>query len=54
MQKKVLLAAVLALFVWGGAFAQEVEAPETEVPAAESSSNGGGKRSPMYIGVEMG
>ena len=49
MKKKVLLAAMLALFVCGGAFAQEAEAP-----AAESSSNGGGKRSPMYIGVEMG
>lgn len=49
MKKKVLLAAMLALFVCGGAFAQE-----TEVPAAESSSNGGGKRPPMYIGVEMG
>lgn len=49
MQKKVLaVAAVLALFVCGGAFAQEAEAP-----AAESSS-GGGKRPPMYIGVEMG
>lgn len=49
MQKKVLVvAAVLALFVCGGAFAQEAEAP-----AAESNS-GGGKRPPMYIGVEMG
>ena len=49
MQKKVLVAAaVLALFVCGGAFAQEAEAP-----AAESSS-GGGKRPPMYIGVAMG
>lgn len=48
MQKKVLLAAVLALFVWGGAFAQEAEAPAVE------SSNSGGKRPPMYIGVEMG
>lgn len=49
MQKKVLVvAAVLALFVCGGAFAQEAE-----VPAAESSG-GGGKRPPMYIGVEMG
>lgn len=54
MQKKVLVvAAVLALFVCGGAFAQEAEAPETEAPAAESSG-GGGKRPPMYIGVEMG
>lgn len=50
MQKKVLaVAAVLALFVCGGAFAQEAEAP-----AAKSSSGGGGKRPPMYIGVEMG
>ena len=65
MQKKVLaVAAVLALFVCGGAFAQEAEVPETEAPvaetpeteapAAESSSGGGGKRPPMYIGVEMG
>ena len=65
MQKKVLVvAAMLALFVCGGAFAQEAEVPETEapvaetpaaeVPAAESSSGGGGKRPPMYIGVEMG
>lgn len=37
MQKKVLVvAAVLALFVCGGAFAQEAE-----VPAVESSSSGG-------------
>ena len=49
MQKKVLaVAAVLALFVCGGAFAQEAEAPAAE------SSGGGGKRPPMYIGVEMG
>ncbi|MDY4675176.1 MAG: hypothetical protein SO369_09305 [Treponema sp.] len=47
MQKKVLaVAAVLALFVCGGAFAQEAEVPEagmpeTEVPAVESSSSGG-------------
>lgn len=65
MQKKVLVvAAMLALFVCGGAFAQEAEVPETEAPvaetpeteapAAESSSGGGGKRPPMYIGVEMG
>ena len=54
MQKKVLVvAAMLALFVCGGAFAQEAEVPETEAPAAESSG-GGGKRPPMYIGVEMG
>ena len=54
MQKKVLVvAAVLALFVCGGAFAQEAEVPETEAPVAESSG-GGGKRPPMYIGVEMG
>lgn len=49
MQKKVLVvAAMLALFVCGGAFAQEAEAPAAE------SSGGGGKRPPMYIGVEMG
>lgn len=64
MQKKVLVvAAVLALFVCGGAFAQEAEVPETEAPVAETpeteapaaeSSSGGGKRPPMYIGVEMG
>ena len=49
MQKKVLIvAAMLALFVCGGAFAQEAEAPAAE------SSGGGGKRPPMYIGVEMG
>ena len=65
MQKKVLVvAAMLALFVCGGVFAQEAEVPETEAPvaetpeteapAAESSSGGGGKRPPMYIGVEMG
>lgn len=54
MQKKVLVvAAMLALFVCGGAFAQEAEVPETEAPVAESSG-GGGKRPPMYIGVEMG
>ena len=65
MQKKVLVvAAMLALFVCGGVFAQEAEVPETEAPVAEtpaaeapaakSSSGGGGKRPPMYIGVEMG
>ena len=55
MQKKVLVvAAMLALFVCGGAFAQEAETPEAEAPAAESSGGGGGKRPPMYIGVEMG
>lgn len=55
MQKKVLVvAAMLALFVCGGVFAQEAEVPETEAPTAESSSGGGGKRPPMYIGVEMG
>ena len=70
MQKKVLVvAAMLALFVCGGVFAQEAEVPETEAPvaetpaaetpeteapAAESSGGGGGKRPPMYIGVEMG
>lgn len=65
MQKKVLVVvAILALFVCGGVFAQEAEVPETEAPVAEtpaaeapvaeSSSGGGGKRPPMYIGVEMG
>ena len=59
MQKKVLVvAAMLALFVCGGAFAQEAEVPETEAPVAEApaaeSSGGGGKRPPMYIGLEMG
>ena len=65
MQKKVLVvAAMLALFVCGGVFAQEAEVPETEAPvaetpetqapAAESRGGGGGKRPPMYIGVEMG
>lgn len=64
MQKKVLVvAAMLALFVCGGVFAQEAEVPETEAPVAETpeteapaaeSSGGGGKRPPMYIGVEMG
>ena len=41
MKKVLLVATMLALFVCGGAFAQEAEAPETEVPAAESSSSGG-------------
>ena len=62
MQKKVLLVAtMLALFVWGGAFAQdvtaaEVEAPETEVPAAESSSSGGKPAflDTMYAGLDIG
>ena len=64
MQKKVLVvAAMLALFVCGGVFAQEAEVPETEAPVAETpeneapaaeSSGGGGKRPPMYIGLEMG
>ena len=61
MQKKVLLAAMLALFVCGGAFAQdvtaaEVEAPETEVPAAESSSSGGRPAflDTMYVGLDLG
>ncbi len=61
MQKKVLLAAMLALFVCGGAFAQEAEAPEagmpeTEVPAAESSSSGGRPAflDTMYAGLDLG
>jgi len=50
MQKKVLaVAAVLALFVCGGAFAQEAEAPVAEAPAAESSGGGGGKRLPCIL-----
>lgn len=59
--KKVLLAAMLALFVCGGAFAQEAEAPEagmpeTEVPAAESSSSGGRPAflDTMYAGLDIG
>lgn len=59
--KKVLLAAMLALFVCGGAFAQdvtaaEVEAPEAEVPAAESSSSGGRPAflDTMYVGLDIG
>ena len=59
--KKVLLAAMLALFVCGGAFAQdvtaaEVEAPETEVPAAESSSSGERPAflDTMYAGLDIG
>ena len=56
MQKKVLLAAMLALFVCGGAFAQEAEAPEAEVPAAESSSSGGRPAflDTMYAGLDLG
>ena len=57
MQKKVLLVAtMLALFVCGGAFAQEAEAPETEVPAAESSSSGGRPAflDTMYAGLDLG
>ena len=56
MKKKVLLAAMLALFVCGGAFAQEAEAPETEVPAAESSSSGGRPAflDTMYAGLDIG
>ena len=56
MQKKVLLAAMLALFVCGGAFAQEAEAPEAEVPAAESSSSGGRPAflDTMYAGLDIG
>lgn len=59
--KKVLLAAMLALFVCGGAFAQEAEVPEagmpeTEVPAAESSSSGGRPAflDTMYAGLDIG
>lgn len=59
--KKVLLAAMLALFVCGGAFAQEAEAPEagmpeTEVPAAESSPSGGRPAflDTMYVGLDLG
>lgn len=62
MQKKVLVvAAVLALFVCGGAFAQEAEVPETEAPvaetpeteapAAESSSGGSSILDTMYAGL---
>lgn len=66
MQKKVLaVAAVLALFVCGGAFAQEAEAPEaeapvaetpeTEAPAAESSGGGGSSiLDTMYAGLDIG
>jgi outer membrane protein W len=60
MQKKVLLAAVLALFVWGGAFAQEAEVPETGMPETEApaveSSNGGGSSilDSMYAGLDIG
>lgn len=51
MQKKVLLVAtMLALFVCGGAFAQEAEAPAVE------SSNGGGSSilDSMYAGLDIG
>lgn len=62
MQKKVLVvAAMLALFVCGGAFAQEAEVPETEAPvaeapAAESSGGGGGSSilDSMYAGLDIG
>lgn len=61
MQKKVLaVAAVLALFVCGGAFAQEAEVPETEAPVAEApaaeSSGGGGSSilDTMYAGLDLG
>lgn len=67
MQKKVLVvAAMLALFVCGGVFAQEAEVPETEAPvaetpeteapAAESSSGGGGSSilDSMYAGLDIG
>ena len=52
MQKKVLLVAtMLALFVCGGAFAQEAEAP-----AVESSSSGGRPAflDTMYAGLDIG
>ena len=56
MQKKVLVvAAVLALFVCGGAFAQEAETPEAEAPAAESSGGGGSSiLDTMYAGLDIG
>lgn len=61
MQKKVLLVAtMLALFVCGGAFAQETEAPEagmpeTEAPAVESSNGGGSSiLDSMYAGLDIG
>ncbi|MBR2361848.1 MAG: hypothetical protein IKA80_04300 [Spirochaetaceae bacterium] len=66
MQKKVLVvAAMLALFVCGGAFAQEAEVPETEAPVAETpeaeapaaeSSGGGGSSilDSMYAGLDIG
>lgn len=56
MQKKVLVvAAVLALFVCGGAFAQEAEVPETEAPPAESSGGGGSSiLDTMYAGLDLG
>ena len=55
MQKKVLVvAAVLALFVCGGAFAQEAEAPEAEAPAAESSGGGSSILDTMYAGLDLG
>ncbi len=55
MQKKVLaVAAVLALFVCGGVFAQEAEVPETEAPAAESSGGGSSILDTMYVGLDIG
>lgn len=65
MQKKVLaVAVVLALFVCGGAFAQEAEVPETEAPvaetpeteapAAESSGGGSSILDTMYAGLDIG
>ena len=65
MQKKVLtVAVVLALFVCGGAFAQEAEVPETEAPvaetpeteapAAESSGGGSSILDSMYAGLDIG
>jgi len=65
MQKKVLVvAAMLALFVCGGVFAQEAEVPETEAPvaetpeaeasAAESSGGGSSILDSMYAGLDIG
>lgn len=56
MQKKVLaVAAMLALFVCGGAFAQEASAPEAEAPTAESSGGGGSSiLDTMYAGLDIG
>ena len=53
-----LLIAVIAVGMLAGCGSSKESAPaaaekEAEAPAVESS-NGGGKRPPMYIGVEMG